>query len=111
MEKKSKADIARENGAKSKGPTTEEGKARSSRNALKSGEHATKLDLFVPPHSAVLCNEDRREYANLIDDLLDIYQPLNGLALSIVKSIAIARWEVSRLHACISEALTKMPSH
>ena len=102
VEKKDRAQIARENGAKSKGPITEEGKARSSRNALKSGEFATKLELFVPPHSAVLCNEDRQAYASLVDDLLDIYQPVNSLALSIVQSIAIARWEISRLRVCIS---------
>src|SRR5262245_60568395 len=102
MEKKSKADIARENGAKSRGPITEAGKARSSRNALQSGEHATTLELFVPPHSAVLCNEERREYATLVDEILDIYQPLNAVAVSIVKSIAIARWEIMRLRGCIT---------
>ncbi|MBI2688530.1 MAG: hypothetical protein HYX27_19670 [Acidobacteria bacterium] len=101
-QKKSKADIARENGAKSKGPVTPEGKARSSRNALKTGEHAVKLDLFVPPHAAVLCNEDRKAWADLIEELLAVYVPVNSVAVSIVKSIAVARWEISRLRACIT---------
>ena len=100
MTKEEKAQIARDNGAKSQGPTSDQGKAASSRNAIKSGEHATKLELFVPPHSAVLCNEERQKYARLVEGLLAIYQPINEAALNIVKGIAVARWEVSRLHAC-----------
>ena len=100
--RKDRARIARENGAKSHGPTSIEGKAASSRNAIKTGEHATKLELFVPPHSAVLCNEERQKYARLVEGLLAIYQPVNEAARSIVKGIAVARWEVSRLHACIT---------
>jgi len=102
MTKEERAQIARENGAKSRGPRTEEGKAKSSRNSLKSGEHATTLSLFVPPHSAVLCNEERHQYAALIDELLRIYSPVNAVALDIVKSIAIARWEIARLRSCIT---------
>ena len=102
MSRKDRARIARENGAKSHGPTSDLGKAASSRNAIKSGEHATKLELFVPPHSAVLCNEERQKYARLVEGLLAIYQPVNEAARNIVKGIAVARWEVSRLHACIT---------
>ena len=47
-----KAEIARENGAKSKGPTTEEGKEKCARNAITHGERAQALKLIVPPHSA-----------------------------------------------------------
>jgi len=100
MTKEERATIARENGAKSKGPITEEGKAASSRNAIKTGEHATKLELFVPPHSAVLCNEERQEFARLIEGLIGIYRPVNEAAVSIVKGIAVARWEIARLRAC-----------
>ncbi|MBI2685568.1 MAG: hypothetical protein HYX27_04570 [Acidobacteria bacterium] len=102
MTNEERAQIARENGAKSKGPVTPEGKAKSSRNAIKSGDYATNLALFVPPHSAVLCNEDRQAYASLIDDLIDTYEPVNSLALSIVQGIAIARWEIIRLRTCIT---------
>jgi hypothetical protein len=102
MTPEERAQIARENGAKSHGPTTEAGKAKSSRNAIKSGEHATKLEMFVPPHSAVLCNEERQRYATLVEELLGIYRPVNSVALAIVKSIAIANWEISRLRACIT---------
>lgn len=102
MTKEERAQIARENGAKSRGPATDAGKAKSSRNAIKSGEHATKLDLFVPPHSAVLCNEERQRYATLVEELLAIYRPVNNVALAVVKSIAIANWEIARLRACVT---------
>jgi len=109
-----KAEISRQNGAKSKGPVTEEGKAKSRLNALKSGDHATTLSMFVPPHSAVICNEDRHKYAHLMDELLAIYQPVNSLAVSIVQSIAVARWELARLRACVTmhwnSALLAQPS-
>ena len=59
--RKDRAKIARENGAKSQGPITEEGKAASSQNANKSEEYAQILS----PHHAVLCNEDRAAYNGL----------------------------------------------
>jgi len=102
MTNEERAKIARDNGAKSRGPVSEEGKAASSRNAIKTGEHATKLELFVPPHSAVLCNEERQDYAHLVERLLGIYRPVNEVALAVVKGIAIATWEIERLRACIT---------
>jgi hypothetical protein len=102
MTKEERARIARENGSKSHGPKTDAGKAASSRNAIKTGEHATKLELFVPPHSAVLCNEERQDYARLVERLLGVYRPVNDVATSIVRAIAIARWEIERLRACMT---------
>lgn len=100
--KEQRAQTARENGAKSRGPVTPEGKAHSRLNALKSGAHAQTLAPLLPPHSAVLCNENTREYAHLLTSLIDQYQPLNHLALEIVHSIAIARWELARLRVCLT---------
>ena len=102
MSRKDRAKIARENGAKSQGPITEEGKATSSQNANKSADHAQKLALFLPPHHAVLCNEDRDAYNVLLKELIEIYQPLNQLAAGIVREIATARWQVERLNYCLA---------
>lgn len=93
-----RAEIARENGAKSKGPVTAEGKLRSSRNALTHGERADRLALFAPPHYACACNEDRQAFFTLMDTLLAEYQPVNQVARSIVREIAVAMWEIRRLH-------------
>jgi hypothetical protein len=102
MSKKERAQIARENGAKSKGPKTEQGKAKVGANAVKTGEHVDKLAHFLPPHQAVLCNEDRPQYFQLLKQLIEIYQPANQLALSAVRDIAIARWQIERLHVCLT---------
>ena len=98
MTKEERAKIARENGAKSQGPTSEEGKAKSSRNGIKTGEFAEKLAAFVPPDSAVLCNEQRQAYFNLVDQLTQIYAPINQESMNLVRQIAIARWQIERLH-------------
>ena len=97
-----KAKIARENGSKSHGPATEAGKAKSARNGIKTGEFAQKLAAFVPPDSAVLCNEDRQKYFNLYDQLIQIYAPINQESMNLVRQIAIARWQIERLHSAIS---------
>src|SRR5262245_55708082 len=102
MTKEERARIARENGAKSKGPKTEEGKAKSSRNGIKTGEFASKLAAFVPPDSAVLCNEERQAYYNLMDQLTQIYAPINQESMNLVRQIAIARWQIERLHKAIT---------
>jgi len=102
MSPEERAHIARENGAKSRGPKTEEGKAKSSRNALKDGSRAEKFKHFVPPHPAVACIEDRAAYMQLVDDLIAIYKPLNQVALQAVGDIATARWQIERLNLCVT---------
>ncbi len=99
MSPEDRARIARENGAKSHGPVTEEGKARSSQNALKTGEHAHK---FFPPHRAVLCNESIPAYDNLIAELRAFYRPANPVTTAIVDDIAAARWQVERCQHLIT---------
>ena len=101
MTKEQRAEIARKNGAKSKGPKSEAGKSQSSRNALKTGEHARNLSVFNP-NASVLCNEQREDFKLLLAELIEIYLPINQLALSIVKSIAIARWQLERLNICLT---------
>jgi hypothetical protein len=102
MTKEEKARIARENGSRSQGPKTDEGKAKSSRNGIKTGEFAEKLAAFVPPDSAVLCNEQRQAYFNLVDQLTQIYAPINQESMNLVRQIAIARWQIERLHTATS---------
>lgn len=94
-----RARIARENGAKSKGPVTPEGKERSSRNALKSGEHAIKFRHLVPPHPAVLAHEDRAFFYEIFDNLLKTYRPSDPVSGHVVREIAYAQWEINRLNA------------
>ncbi len=46
MTKEERAEISRKNGAKSKGPISEKGKAKSSRNAITHGAYATLITLL-----------------------------------------------------------------
>lgn len=99
-----RAQIARENGAKSRGPVTQEGKQSSSRNALKSGEFSNQiLDLFQP-HFAVLSNENQDGFQALLADLTAVYRPAHLPAHSIVRDIATARWQIDRYNTSITMA-------
>jgi hypothetical protein len=102
MTPEDRARIARQNGAKSKGPKTAEGKAKSARNSIKSGEHADKFAPFIPPDAALLCNEDRQNFYRMMDSLIAIYQPVNEEALEVVRQITIARWQIERCNCCIT---------
>ena len=102
MTKEERARIARENGAKSHGPKTDAGKQKSARNALKDGARAEKFAHFVPPHEAVVCNEDRKAYMQSVDELVAIYKPLNQAAYACVGDMAAARWQIRRLSQCIT---------
>ena len=97
-----RARIARENGSKSHGPVTPEGKEKSARNSIDHGLRAEKLKHFAPPHYVALCNEDRREYYQLLDQLISVYQPVNLVAPGIVRDIAVGRWQLLRLDTCIT---------
>ena len=91
-----KARIARENGAKSRGPKTPEGKDRSRANGLKHGERATTLRHLAQPHPGILCNEDSHAFFQLFHNLIKTYKPVGQLATDIVREIAIARTEITR---------------
>ena len=76
----------RANAAKSTGPRTAEGKLRSSQNARKHGFTAF----------AVVRLEDLNEVANLREDLIDAYQPVNSQELFAVERIALAQQAILR---------------
>jgi hypothetical protein len=97
-----RARIARENGAKSKGPVTQEGKDRSRLNSLKDGKYAETLAALLPPDEAVIALEDRREFVVLVHELMSQYQPVNQLALGVVIEIATATWHIRRYRTLIT---------
>jgi hypothetical protein len=95
----------RANAAKSTGPRTPEGKARSAQNARKHG--------FAASTFAVVRLEDLQEVANLRDDLIAVYQPVNSQELFAVERMALAqqailraaRLEAGLFTSCLNEAL------
>src|ERR1039457_5616256 len=78
----------RANSAKSTGPRTPEGKTRSAQNARKHG--------FTGSTFAVVRLEDLNEVANLKDDLVAFYQPVNSQELFAVERIALAQHALLR---------------
>jgi hypothetical protein len=91
-----RAQIARENGAKSQGPVTPEGKEHSRRNAITHGNRAAALKLIVPPHSACLANEDRQAFYTLFDSLTAKFRPADETELQLVREIAEYQWKINR---------------
>ena len=84
----SKADISRNNGAKGNGPVTEEGKARSSQNAMKFGIFSRKL---------LLPEESQAEYDELYSALLDEYCPTTPTEIMLLDRLMRAIWRRFRV--------------
>jgi hypothetical protein len=95
----------RANAARSTGPRTPEGKARSAQNARKHG--------FIASTFAVVRPEDLDEVAHLRAGLIAVYQPLNYQELFAIERMALAqqailraaRLETGLFTTCLTEAL------
>jgi len=87
----SRADQARVNGAKSRGPVTPGGKARSSLNALKHGRYAT--------NAVVLSNEDADALEELVASYVCRIQPTDPVEYSLTRELASIDWRLTRVFA------------
>src|ERR1039457_529758 len=83
-----RAEAARRNGAKSRGPTTEEGKLRSSQNSLKHGMHARTI---------ILPGESQEEYDQLRDEYLEQFVPAGPAERHEVETLYNAEWRIQRM--------------
>jgi hypothetical protein len=92
-----RAEASRRNGAKSRGPQTPEGKARSAQNALKHGLRAQK--------HVVLPDEDAVEFAALEAALHTELAPRGMLQSILVRRIARAAWRLDRADRMEAEML------
>ena len=96
-------EAARRNGARSRGPVTAEGKARSSRNALKHGLAA--LEHFV------LEDEAPSELDELAARLIAEVEPESEIEARLVKRMAIAFWKserAERIEVALFDAAPKL---
>lgn len=71
------------------GPKTEEGKKRSSMNALKHGYRAARLE------QSQIVEETDREFMQVLEPLVQHYQPKDPVEDQLVRRIAVCTW---RLH-------------
>ena len=83
-------DVARANGAKSRGPRTPEGRARSSRNAVRHGLTAKKLTPLD------LSATDRRDYRKILEGLTAEFEPRTQSQVALVEMAAIDLIRVRR---------------
>jgi hypothetical protein len=79
---------SRKNGARSRGPRTEEGKARSAQNALRHGLRAQKY--------LVLPEEDGAAFAALEAALVAELAPVGALQTVLARRVAVAAWRLAR---------------
>jgi hypothetical protein len=83
-----RAEASRRNGAKSKGPKTSEGKARSAQNALKHGLRAQK--------HVVLPGESAAEFVALQAALIEELAPVGALQSVLAQRVVAAAWRLAR---------------
>jgi len=92
-----RAAASRKNGARSRGPKTAEGKARSAQNALKHGLRAQK--------HVVLPEENGGEFAALEAALIEELSPVGPLQAVLAQRIAVAAWRLARADRIEAEVL------
>lgn len=96
--KPSRADIARANGAKSRGPVTPRGKAISSRNATRHG--LTSSQVLLPDESDDSYRKLRRSY-------FDHFRPRNIVERDLVLVLAVTQWRLLRVISIETDYLTR----
>src|SRR5689334_955529 len=82
-----RAEISRQNGRKSHGPTSIHGKSRSKMNAIKHGMTAR-----VP----VLPGEDPETFHHHVEGIVDSLAPRNALELALAEQAALSLWKIER---------------
>lgn len=92
-----KLESARENGAQSHGPVTDEGRQASARNATRHG---------LAAQTVVLDNESLEDYHQVLQCYLDHFQPRHIIELDLVHQLAAASWRLARSAAVESGLLS-----
>ena len=88
MPSQSKSQTARANGAKSHGPATPEGRAKSSQNSIRHG---------LTAESVVLPTESREQFQLLLDSHVQQFHPQGEVEMELIETMAVARWRLRRV--------------
>ena len=86
---------------KKRGPSTPEGKARSSMNARR---HGLRAQTF-----ALLPEEDQVEWGRHLEELRQGYGPTDDVELKLVEAIAAAMWNEIRADRTLAEVMVAIP--
>jgi len=95
-EKQKRAEIARQNGSKSKGPVTPEGKHRSSMNAIAVGKLIDVHDAELPAFATQLSVDDRKAYVRLHQANLRKFRPDSEQEHQLLRLITAEQFEYER---------------
>jgi hypothetical protein len=96
-----KITASRANGAKSHGPTTPDGKKRSSQNAVQHGLLA---------ECVLLTGEDAKNFEILIQNHERRFQPADGIELGIIEEMCAAYWRLHRVWTIETHTLNRQIS-
>ena len=88
---------SRTNGAKSQGPTTEEGKQASSQNRLDHGFNSKRV---------ILPGESQEEFDELLASHLDEHKPETPTERTLIENMSVARWRQQRAWTLEAAGLT-----
>ena len=94
--KLTKAESARSNGAKSKGPKTEAGKQRSRLNAIRHG---------LAARTVCLTREDRPIFEAVVEAYTNRFQPADDVEEDLIERMVVAKWKQRRCWAMETAAL------
>ena len=100
MASQAQVDANRVNAQHSTGPQTEEGKARSSRNALKHGLNSREF---------FIAGDEHEEFAELRDSLTEELRPETALERNLFSHVLHAAWSLHRVRRMESELLATSP--
>ncbi len=89
MRSAAQIEASKKNGAKSKGPVTTEGRARSSQNAVRHGLTSHK--------SVIIDGESKEEWEQFQHEFLVKFQPRDFVEERLVIEMAVCRWRLERI--------------
>jgi hypothetical protein len=98
MSSEKQLQASRINGALSRGPVTEKGKRNSSRNSTRHGLLA---------QTVVLAEEAEDRFQELLAAYMDEYQPRAASQVSLVETMAVARWRQLRVWGAQKTAMDR----
>lgn len=92
-----RAEVARANGAKSRGPTTITGKYISRLNSIVTGEHLGRLEAEIPSCLAGCSEADLREYRRYLQINIRQMQPASECEMDLIRQIAVHSLQIQRI--------------
>src|SRR6266446_1209579 len=96
MRSQKQNEASRINGARSRGPVSEQGKQNSARNAVRHGLLAGTV---------VLKEESHQRFLDLLKDFMYEFQPTTATQVTLIETMTVARWRQIRVWSAQKNAI------